>query len=284
MRTTALLALLSIVALAEHVAPRGAVGSPAPVHAHPRNRSAAERWNHARKRDSEHLGGGKKKCRPRHKPKPEGEGDEPVKDEGQQGGDSQTPDHPPKTESKPSATDTPAPAGQTTSPEQATPSSEQQPSSSEQSSSALPIQSPSGDKLPFPPPPPFPPPFLSPGGKKHTAVRTTWYDPPASSQPGACGRDHTKDDWIIAVRQDFFDHFPGAVRGNSYANPLCGKKVLLEYQGLTAEVAIEDSCAHGCQNYHDIDLTPAVFKFFHANSPTPENTGELEGLTWTILD
>jgi hypothetical protein len=39
---------------------------------------------------------------------------------------------------------------------------------------------------------------------------------------------HDDNSWIIAVRQDFFDNYPGAVPGNSYANPLCGKKVRLE--------------------------------------------------------
>ncbi len=47
-------------------------------------------------------------------------------------------------------------------------------------------------------------------------------------------------------------------------------------------VMIADSCGEGCQNYEDIDLTPAVFQalYRHGNP----NTGEMFNVKWTFLD
>ncbi|KAF8622916.1 hypothetical protein AX15_006677 [Amanita polypyramis BW_CC] len=94
---------------------------------------------------------------------------------------------------------------------------------------------------------------------------------------GACGITNTDADYIAAVSHLLFDNFPGYDGVNPNSNPVCGKKVKVEYQGKTVTVAITDRCT-GCL-LTDLDFSPTAFDVL--GSPA---VGRLFGMQWYWMD
>ncbi|KAK8097096.1 RlpA-like double-psi beta-barrel-protein domain-containing protein-containing protein [Apiospora kogelbergensis] len=76
----------------------------------------------------------------------------------------------------------------------------------------------------------------------------TYYDPGL----GACGRTNGPNDAIVAVPFAFF------TAANPNKDPMCGRKLKVNYKGKSKTVTIVDKC-YGCKG-NDIDVTPSVFK------------------------
>ncbi|KAI0348483.1 barwin-like endoglucanase, partial [Trametopsis cervina] len=105
-----------------------------------------------------------------------------------------------------------------------------------------------------------------------TVVLGTFY----ATGLGACGITNTDSDFIAAVSHDFFDTFPGYNGLNPNNNPLCNKKVQVEYQGKTVTVAITDRCT-GCQK-PDLDFSPAAF-----NTLADPSIGRIHNIQWHFI-
>jgi len=74
---------------------------------------------------------------------------------------------------------------------------------------------------------------------------------------GACGITNNDSQYIAAVSYLLFDNFPGYGGGDPNANPICGRKVKVTYQGKTVTVTITDRCT-GCA-LTSLDFSPAAF-------------------------
>ncbi|RDB27297.1 Allergen Asp f 7 [Hypsizygus marmoreus] len=101
----------------------------------------------------------------------------------------------------------------------------------------------------------------------------TFYDPGL----GACGTQNTSGDLIAAVAQEFFDSYPGAT-SNPNTNPICNKRITVNYQGRSVTVAITDRCP-GCKGKYDLDLSPAAFDHLADRS-----VGRLHEAQWDFAD
>jgi len=74
---------------------------------------------------------------------------------------------------------------------------------------------------------------------------------------GACGVTNVDTDYICAVSEALFDSFPGYNGVNPNSNPVCGRKIQIDFGGKSITVTVEDRCA-GCK-LDDLDLTPSAF-------------------------
>lgn len=75
---------------------------------------------------------------------------------------------------------------------------------------------------------------------------------------GACGITNTDSQYIAAVSHLLFDVFPGYDGVNPNNNPVCGRKIKVNYQGVSIVVTVTDRCT-GCK-LTDLDFSPAAFK------------------------
>ncbi|KAI0092377.1 loosenin [Irpex rosettiformis] len=89
---------------------------------------------------------------------------------------------------------------------------------------------------------------------------------------GACGKQSTSSDHIVAVSSQFFNSFPGA-GANPNKNPICGKTLTVHFKGKSTKVTVVDSCP-GC-GLLDLDLSPAAF-----NDLASPDLGRIQ-VTWT---
>ncbi|KAH8202052.1 hypothetical protein TruAng_003807 [Truncatella angustata] len=89
--------------------------------------------------------------------------------------------------------------------------------------------------------------------------RMTHYDPGL----GACGRTNGPNDRIVALGHSRF------TAGNPNNDPLCGKNIKIHHNGVTVTAQAVDKCMSCGAN--DIDVSPAVFKFF-----APLGTGVMQ--------
>ncbi|KAG6819450.1 hypothetical protein H0H93_011799 [Arthromyces matolae] len=94
---------------------------------------------------------------------------------------------------------------------------------------------------------------------------------------GACGITNTDSDYIAAVSWKLFDNFPGYNGVNPNDNPLCGKKVKVNYNGKTVTVALTDRCT-GCDTT-DLDFSPAAF-----DQLSEPSVGRIYNIQWDWLD
>ncbi|KAF8078544.1 RlpA-like double-psi beta-barrel-protein domain-containing protein-containing protein [Lyophyllum atratum] len=75
---------------------------------------------------------------------------------------------------------------------------------------------------------------------------------------GACGIVNRDTDYIAAASHLLFDAFPGYTSGNPNKNPMCGRKVRVQYQGKSVVVTLTDRC-EGCA-VTDLDFSPSAFR------------------------
>ncbi|KAI0318970.1 RlpA-like double-psi beta-barrel-protein domain-containing protein-containing protein, partial [Amylostereum chailletii] len=92
---------------------------------------------------------------------------------------------------------------------------------------------------------------------------------------GACGRQNSDADFVVAVSHDFFDTYPGAT-GNPNANPVCQRRINAHCQGKTVNVAVADRC-EAC-SFYDLDFSPAAFAQL-----TDPSVGRIFGMTWELV-
>jgi hypothetical protein len=71
----------------------------------------------------------------------------------------------------------------------------------------------------------------------------------------ACGQTYSDSDYVAAVSQSLFDTVDGA-SGNPNNNPVCNKKISIEFEGKSVTVAIVDRCT-GCAK-SDIGTFPSI--------------------------
>jgi hypothetical protein len=87
---------------------------------------------------------------------------------------------------------------------------------------------------------------------------------------GACGHQHTDNDWVLALSPHLFDpHTPG---GNPNSNALCGRSINVQYNEKTDTLVVADRC-EACAG-DDLDLSPAAFQGL-----APLDVGRIQG-TW----
>ncbi|KDQ11359.1 hypothetical protein BOTBODRAFT_459203 [Botryobasidium botryosum FD-172 SS1] len=99
----------------------------------------------------------------------------------------------------------------------------------------------------------------------------TYYNPGL----GACGKSNTGADQVVAVSQQLFDTYPGHT-SNPNANPICGRRVKVNYGGKSVVVTVEDRCP-ACA-FNDLDLSPSAFQAL-----APLAAGRLRGMTWDFV-
>jgi hypothetical protein len=92
---------------------------------------------------------------------------------------------------------------------------------------------------------------------------------------GACGVNNVDTDFICAVSEDLFDHFPGYDGVNPNNNPVCGRMIQVNFQGKSITLKVEDRCT-GCK-FNDIDMTPSAFQAI-----ADPSRGRIE-ITWNWL-
>lgn len=74
---------------------------------------------------------------------------------------------------------------------------------------------------------------------------------------GSCGKRHDGTQPVVALSYKRFDEFtPGS---NPNENTLCGKKIIVSYEGTSVVAEVVDRCAD-CEGYGDVDLAPSLFK------------------------
>ncbi|KLO07319.1 plant expansin, partial [Schizopora paradoxa] len=93
---------------------------------------------------------------------------------------------------------------------------------------------------------------------------------------GACGITNKDTDFIAAAAESLFDSFPGAT-ANPNNNPICGKKVLAQYEGKSVEVTITDRCG-GCTLEGSLDFSPSAF-----SQLADMSVGRIHGMTWQFI-
>ncbi|KAK3984176.1 RlpA-like double-psi beta-barrel-protein domain-containing protein-containing protein [Cladorrhinum sp. PSN332] len=80
----------------------------------------------------------------------------------------------------------------------------------------------------------------------------TWYN----TGLGACGKTNNDQQLVVALNRATFD--PQTPNGNPNRNPLCGRRIRINYQGKSVDVTVVDRCP-GC-GPNDLDLSPAAFQ------------------------
>ncbi|KAF9044790.1 hypothetical protein BDZ89DRAFT_979883 [Hymenopellis radicata] len=93
---------------------------------------------------------------------------------------------------------------------------------------------------------------------------------------GACGITNVDTDPICAVSTMIFDNYPGYDGVNPNNNPICGKKIQVNYQGKTTTVTVTDRCG-GCAE-NDLDFSPTSFTIL-----ADQSLGRLTGATWDYV-
>jgi len=93
---------------------------------------------------------------------------------------------------------------------------------------------------------------------------------------GACGITNKDTDFIAAASELFFDVFPGYNGANPNNNPMCGRKVAVEYQGKSVTVTLVDRCT-ACA-YGALDFSPAAF-----NTIADPATGRIHDISWHFI-
>lgn len=91
---------------------------------------------------------------------------------------------------------------------------------------------------------------------------------------GSCGGTNSESDYIVAVSGAMMDKFSN---GNPNTNPLCGKKIKVEYQGKEVEAEVVDTCPP-C-SYYSLDFSPSAFKQL-----ADESVGRFGGMKWGFTD
>ncbi|KAF8507574.1 RlpA-like double-psi beta-barrel-protein domain-containing protein-containing protein [Hysterangium stoloniferum] len=91
---------------------------------------------------------------------------------------------------------------------------------------------------------------------------------------GACGITNNDNQPIVAISEILFDNAPGYNGQNPNKNPLCGRKLNVNYQGKTATVEVTDRCT-GCSQF-SLDFSPSVF-----NSLSDPSVGRLHQVEWS---
>lgn len=120
---------------------------------------------------------------------------------------------------------------------------------------------------------------LTPSTAAHSAAASgageiTWYDPSRGGtvKPlGACGNEIGPDDLKASVSYQLFDGYWGS---NPNHNPICGRKIQINYQGRSVIATIADRC-HACEGENDVELTAPAFKEL---APLEQN--RLFGAAW----
>lgn len=86
--------------------------------------------------------------------------------------------------------------------------------------------------------------------------RMTWYDAEGGlgAHAGACGQVNSRGDAIVAMNGAQFGDYP-----NPNNAPICGKKIVIQYQGKTTEATVTDKCPSSECAFGDIDVTQEVF-------------------------
>jgi len=105
----------------------------------------------------------------------------------------------------------------------------------------------------------------------------TWYHVNQHGAPGACGKMHYDNEYVVAVAFGTFDTFPGAT-SNPNHNPICGKTLQATFEGKSVRVKVVDRCAD-CMIPGNIDLSPVAFKVL-----AKLGKGRLFGVTWDWTD
>ncbi|TGZ80408.1 hypothetical protein EX30DRAFT_299676, partial [Ascodesmis nigricans] len=102
----------------------------------------------------------------------------------------------------------------------------------------------------------------------------TYYHP--SEGLGACGKQHSDDELVVAVSAQVYAEFALTSPGDPNSSAACNTYLKCNWEGKSVRVKIVDKC-FACNNGLNIDLSPAAFKLFG-----PLTTGKLEGMTWSI--
>ncbi|KDQ18136.1 hypothetical protein BOTBODRAFT_29471 [Botryobasidium botryosum FD-172 SS1] len=92
---------------------------------------------------------------------------------------------------------------------------------------------------------------------------------------GACGKNNSGAEYVVAVSKQMFDTWPGHT-ANPNANPICGRRIKANYGGKSVVVTVEDRCP-ACA-YNDLDLSPSAFQAL-----APLAVGRLRGMTWDFV-
>lgn len=96
--------------------------------------------------------------------------------------------------------------------------------------------------------------------------KMTYYNPSVGT--GACGWNNADTDYVLAISGDLW------TASNPNNDPLCGQQVAITYGGTTVYAEVVDKCpSTECDSTH-IDVSPAVFTEFAA-----ESVGTLQ-VTW----
>ncbi|EJD48740.1 hypothetical protein AURDEDRAFT_112836 [Auricularia subglabra TFB-10046 SS5] len=107
-------------------------------------------------------------------------------------------------------------------------------------------------------------PPVSIGKRAFTNARATHYE----AGLGACGKDNTGADFIVALNHVQF--------GSGYPGPNCFRKIRISYKGISAVAEIRDMCP-GC-GYGELDLTNGLFSHF-----VPLRT-DIFYMSWEFID
>jgi hypothetical protein len=91
---------------------------------------------------------------------------------------------------------------------------------------------------------------------------------------GSCGLTSSAGEAVVAIGHGFMDK---TNPGNPNANPMCGKKIKLTYEGNVKYATIVDTCA-GCAGADDVDMSTSLFKAL-----APNGNGRIFGVEWSIV-
>lgn len=103
---------------------------------------------------------------------------------------------------------------------------------------------------------------------------TTFFRDTDSNPILQCGKDYrklTNDFPLVALSHT-------VMQGKT---DLCGKQIIVHYQGASVTVSVEDQC-DSCHNNDDLDLSPGAFRALAGDDW--QNIGLLKGVTWEFAD
>ncbi|KIW05142.1 uncharacterized protein PV09_03693 [Verruconis gallopava] len=105
------------------------------------------------------------------------------------------------------------------------------------------------------------------GGAMHTGDMT-YYD--VSVGTGSCGTTASNSEFVVAL-----SHLDMNNGVNPNANPLCGQKINIYYNGATHQATIFDTCPTCAEG--SIDVTQSLFE-----AVAPNGDGRVHDVTWSL--
>lgn len=92
---------------------------------------------------------------------------------------------------------------------------------------------------------------------------------------GSCGDTNVDSDLLVAVSEDLYDSYPGAT-ANPNLNPICGRNILVTFNGKSVTVPVKDRCT-GCAAL-SLDFSPAAF-----NMLSDPSVGRIHNIQWKFI-